>query len=74
MAIVGNRPDITKLEKCVFIFYPGISASFGMFERDITCCFLVKVTLSVAFMAGSSKQGNALRASVDSNCVVARYL
>jgi len=34
---------------------------------------IVSVTANVALNAGSSKQGNARRASVDSNCVTAYF-
>ena len=46
-----------------------------MFESDPMSSFLLpRLTSNVAFKAGSSKQGKALRASVDSNWVVASHL
>ena len=45
----------------------------GMLETAMSSDGISSVTLKRALMAGSSQQGNARRASVASNCVVARY-
>ncbi|KAH3881119.1 hypothetical protein DPMN_005041 [Dreissena polymorpha] len=45
-----------------------------MLDLDMKYFFRISVTLKVAFIAGSSKHGNAFRASVGSNWVTARYL
>ena len=46
----------------------------GMLEREIRFGSWIRVTLNVAFSAGSSKHGNALRAFKGSNCVAAKNL
>src|SRR4029079_17861051 len=50
---------------------PGRSAVMRPFEITVSPRSAVTVTENVALNAGSSKQGNARRASVDSNCVTA---
>lgn len=45
-----------------------------MLDREILSMGLTSVTLKLAFMAGSSKQGNIFLASVGWNDVVAKYL
>ena len=45
-----------------------------MLPRQVRCLSAIRVTVNFAFRAGSSKHGNALRASVGSICVVAKYL
>ena len=45
-----------------------------MLNKVFICDFLTKVMLNVALIAGSSKQGNAFRASVGANIVVASHL
>ena len=52
----------------------GIVVAMGMLLAAVHVAKRPRVTLNVAFMAGSSKQGKALRASVASNCVTAKYL
>ena len=42
-----------------------------MLETAILSLGMIKVTLNIAFAAGSSTHGNALLASVASNCVTA---
>lgn len=47
----------------------------GMLEMELLMASsLAKCTSKVAFIAGSSKQGKARRASIGSNCVTAKYL
>ena len=48
--------------------------SSGMFVRAVYSGSCTIVVVKVAFIAGSSKQGNALRASVGSNFVVTSFL
>jgi hypothetical protein len=50
---------------------PGVSLRSLPLEIALSRWSIVTVTLNVALYAGSSKQGNARRASVDSNCVTA---
>ena len=54
--------------------YLGVEAYMGMLDRAFMLDFLTKVMLNVAFIAGSSKHGNAFRASVGANIVVANHL
>jgi len=46
----------------------------GMFEKALNFGSYTTVALNVAFKSGSSKDGNAARAKMDSNCVPAMYL
>ena len=46
----------------------------GILDRAFMLDFLTKVMLNVAFIAGSSKHGNAFLASVGANIVVANHL
>jgi hypothetical protein len=48
--------------------------SIGMLDKALLKDRLMRLISYVAFRPGSSMQGNALRASVGSNCVVAMYL
>ena len=48
---------------------PGASDTIFVFEIAVSPASTIKETSKVAFSAGSSKQGNARRASVASNCV-----
>src|SRR4051812_42294888 len=50
---------------------PGVSDSSAPFEIAVSLSSIVSVTENVALNAGSSKHGNARRASVDSNWVTA---
>ena len=56
---------------CCVIAGPGVSDSTLPFEMAVSPRSIVSVTAKVALNAGSSKHGNARRASVDSNCVTA---
>ena len=48
---------------------PGWSETIFVFEIAVSPASITSVTSKAAFNAGSSKQGNARRASVASNCV-----
>ena len=50
---------------------PGMSDSRRPFEIAVSLRSIVSVTEKTALYDGSSKHGNARRASVDSNCVTA---
>ena len=50
---------------------PGVSDSSRPFEIAESFASIVSASENVAFSAGSSKHGNARRASVASNCVMA---
>src|SRR5205807_8136940 len=50
---------------------PGVSEMTLPFEIAMSPRLTMSVTAKVALNAGSSKHGNARRASVDSNCVTA---
>ena len=50
-----------------------VLASHTIFDNVVLSLGATSVTSKVALRAGSSQQGNARRASVDSNCVVAAY-
>ena len=52
---------------------PGVSDSSLPFEMAVSPRSTVSVTANVALNAGSSKHGNARRASVDSNWVTAYF-
>lgn len=54
--------------------YIGTVLISGMLLVDVIVSLRPSVTVKVAFMVGSSKQGKERRASVASNCVTARYL
>src|SRR5262249_16432535 len=58
---------------CWVIAGPGVSDTTLPFEIAMSPRSTVIVSEKVALNAGSSKQGNALRASVDSNCVTAYF-
>ena len=47
------------------------SLTTGMLDKATAATGDTRVTSNVALKAGSSQQGKALRASVDSNCVTA---
>jgi len=47
---------------------------WGMFDIEVMFEGWAMLILNLAFRAGSSKHGNALRASVGWNCVVAIHL
>ena len=47
---------------------PGESATIGPFEMPVSPESTTSETSNVALKAGSSNDGNARRASVDSNC------
>ena len=67
--MIGESPNSSLLS-------PGstsLSRTMLMFDTATRSEGMRSVTLNVALMAGSSQQGNARRASVASNCVVARY-
>ena len=50
----------------------GSTPAMGMFEMASSSAGTTSVTSNVALTDGSSQQGKARRASVASNCVVAR--
>jgi hypothetical protein len=50
---------------------PGVSDTIFVFEIAVSPASTTSETSNVAFSAGSSKLGNARRASVASNCVTA---
>jgi hypothetical protein len=50
------------------------SPCWGMFDIEVMFEGWAMLILNLAFRAGSSKHGNALRASVGWNCVVAIHL
>src|SRR5262245_18676712 len=52
---------------------PGVSDTTLPFEIAMSPRSMVTVNENVALNAGSSKQGKARRASVDSNCVTAYF-
>lgn len=54
--------------------YSSMLCASGMFERELLSTFLSRTTENLALMAGSSKQGKALRAAVAAKNVVAKYL
>ena len=54
--------------------YCGVVFFSGMLEVAVLDWCRPRVIWNRAFMTGSSKQGNARRASVGENCVVAKYL
>ena len=57
------------------ITYAGSEGrSFGMLDIEVILFGRAMLILNLAFSAGSSKHGNALRASVGWNCVVAIHL
>src|SRR2546428_5371508 len=58
---------------CCVIAGPAVSDSTLPFEMAVSPRSIVSVTANVALNDGSSKQGNARRASVDSNCVTAYF-
>ena len=66
--MIGVVPNVTDL----IPFSIECSDCTGMFETAIKFSATSKVTSNLAFLSGSSQQGNALLASVDSNCVAAR--
>jgi len=49
----------------------SMSLAIGVFAIAVSPLSIVSFTWNVALKAGSSKQGKARRASVDSNCVTA---
>ena len=64
-----------KTNNCIYIpTHLGSDRSSGMLERLIRGSFLTRVMSKRALRSGSSKQGNAFRASVGENCVAATYL
>src|SRR3954470_4060069 len=58
---------------CCVIAGPGTSDSTRPLAIAVSPRSIVSVTANVALNAGSSKHGNARRASVDSNCVTAYF-
>ena len=58
---------------CWVIEGPLVSDTTFPFEIAVSPRSIVSVTANVALNAGSSKHGNARRASVDSNCVTAYF-
>jgi hypothetical protein len=52
---------------------PGVSDTILPFEIAVSPASIVAEIENVAFIAGSSNDGNARRASVDSNCVTAYF-
>ncbi len=68
MDILGVVPKTTV---CLPAPGPGVSDAMALFEMAVSPASIVSEMSNVALMAGSSKQGKARRASVDSNCVTA---
>ena len=67
---VDMRGVVAKLTACLSA-PAGLSATTFVFEIAVSPLSTIKVVSKVALYAGSSKLGNARRASVDSNCVTA---
>src|SRR6266550_1918355 len=65
--------DVANFMVCCVIAGPAVSDSTLPLEIAVSPRSIVKVTENVALNAGSSKHGNARRASVDSNCVTAYF-
>ena len=63
--------DVANVSVCRSGAGPGVSDSRPPFEMAVSPRSMVSRTAKVALNAGSSKHGNARRASVDSNCVTA---
>ena len=61
-------------EVSAYIGTPLLPSTIGMLEMEVISFCLPKLTLNLALMAGSSKQGKARLASVGWNCVTAMYL
>ena len=57
-----------------YIGTPFLPSTIGMLEMEVISFFLPRLTLNLALMAGSSKQGKARLASVGWNWVTAMYL
>ena len=66
--------DLFENVPCPRLSHIGIVAIRGMLLADVHDSLRPSVMLNVAFMAGSSKQGNDRRASTASNWLTARYL
>ena len=67
--------DIMGVSSKVTVFVSESSSemvTIGILETAANFLSILRDTLKVAFLSGSSQQGKALRASVDSNCVAAR--
>src|SRR4051812_3030641 len=65
--------DLENVSVCLPAPGPGLSSTMRPLEMAVSAASIVAVMENVAFNAGSSKQGNARRASVGSNCVVAYF-
>src|SRR4051794_13286600 len=63
--------DVANFTVCVAPPGDGVSDTRAPFEIAVSPRSIVNVTAKVALKAGSSKHGNARRASVDSNWVTA---
>src|SRR5262245_54247534 len=63
--------DALNFSVCTFGAGPGVSDTIRPFEIAVSPRSTTSVTANVALNAGSSKQGNARLASVDSNWVTA---
>ena len=61
-------------EVSAYIGTPLLPSTIGMLEMEVISFCLPRLTLNLALMAGSSKQGKARLASVGWNCVTAMYL
>src|SRR2546428_14068308 len=65
--------DVANLIVCCVMLGPATSDSTFPFEIAVSPRSIVVVSANVALSAGSSKQGNARRAPVDSNGVTADF-
>lgn len=66
---------VSLIKNTLSVAYTGMgSPIWGMFEMEVMFLGLAMLILKVAFSAGSSKHGNARRASVGWNWVVAIHL
>ncbi len=65
------RLVVANLSVCLPAPGPGVSDSRRPFEIAVSRASIVADTANVAFIAGSSNDGNARRASVASSCVMA---
>ena len=61
-------------EVSAYIGTPLWPSTIGMLEMEVISFCLPRLTLNLALMAGSSKQGKARLASVGWTCVTAMYL
>src|SRR4051812_2891110 len=70
---VDNFGDVENVSVCSPAPGPGVSETILPLEMAVSPTSMVAEIENVAFISGSSKQGNARRASVASICVVAYF-